>query len=137
VMKPRKTKTGEPSLRDRLSASFLRAFESDFEVHGVNVIEQMRQKAPEKYAELAARLIAVAEEPPSAGDFSKCETMQDIGRKLLEQIGLSDPDDDAIAEAVQLNDGFVSALEAIRDRASAETAEDKSFYMVDKSTVRY
>jgi hypothetical protein len=117
-MKPRKTKTGEPSLRDRLSASFLRAFESDFEVHGVDVIEQMRQKAPEKYAELAARLVAAAEPIPDKDSFANCTTMEQIGRKLLEQIGYIEPSDEDIAEAVQLNDAFVGGLEAIRDRAS-------------------
>jgi hypothetical protein len=49
-MKALKPKASEPNLRDKLSESFLRAFESDFEIHGVNVIEQLRQKSTKNIA---------------------------------------------------------------------------------------
>jgi hypothetical protein len=63
-MKPRKPKASEPSLRDKLSQNFLSAFESDFKQNGVAAIESLRQKSPEKYAEIAARLIAATEPKP-------------------------------------------------------------------------
>jgi hypothetical protein len=50
-------------------------------------------------------------------DFSHVQSMQEIGRKLLEQIGLRDPDDVSIAQAIEANDRLIAALEEIRDRA--------------------
>jgi hypothetical protein len=65
-MKRAAKKPGEqPSLIDKLGDAFVKAFEADFQVHGVEVIEQLRQKAPEKYAEIATKLIAAAEKPAS------------------------------------------------------------------------
>jgi hypothetical protein len=61
TMKARKPKSAEPSLRDKLSANFMRAFESDFETHGAEVIEQLRQKHPDRYAQIATQLIAAVE----------------------------------------------------------------------------
>ena len=46
--------------------------------------------------------------------------MQEIGRKLLQAVGFASPDDASVAEAVELNDRFVSELEAIRDRAQSQ-----------------
>jgi hypothetical protein len=113
-MKPRKAKASEPSLRDRLSANFLAAFQADFAANGVAAIEALRQKSPEKYSEIAARLIA-ATEPPSSDDFGKAQSMQDIGRGLLKQVGLHE---DAITEqmieqAIAANDALVARLEQI------------------------
>ena len=39
--------------------------------------------------------------------------MTDIGRKLLQSAGWSDPDVDSMAQAVEANDQFVARLEAI------------------------
>jgi hypothetical protein len=113
-MKARKTKAGEPNLRDKLGDAFFKAFEADFEVHGVEVIQRLREKSPEKYAELGAKLIAAAEQP-SASDFSRCDSVQDIGRVLLKQVGV---DEDAITDAmveqaVEANDAFIEQLERI------------------------
>jgi hypothetical protein len=52
----RKLKPEEPSLRAKLSTAFLEAFERDFAANGVAVIEALRNKSPDKYAEIAARL---------------------------------------------------------------------------------
>jgi len=116
-MKPKKLKGNEPSLRDKLSQSFMKAFESDFETHGVEVIEQLRQKSPEKYAEIAAKLIAAIE--PKADGFDDCNDMESIGRKRLRQVGV--PEYDATAEMVQealaAQDIFIAKLQAIRDEA--------------------
>ena len=45
--------------------------------------------------------------------------MQDIGRKLLQSVGLSSPDGASVAAAIEASDAFVAALEAIRDRVQA------------------
>jgi hypothetical protein len=47
----------------------------------------------------------------------------DIGRKLLQSIGFSEPDDVSIAAAVEANDEFIAKLETIRDRAQTLTIE--------------
>jgi len=112
-MKTRKPKTNEPSLRDKLSHNFLRAFESDFETHGVNVIEQLREKSPEKYAEIASKLIATTE--PKADGFEQCKDMESIGRRLLRSVGLED-EDAATPAMVQ------AALDA-QDRMISELAK--------------
>jgi len=106
----RKPKTAEPSLRDKLSAHFLEAFEADFAAHGADVIEALRNKSPDKYADIAARLIA-ATEPPSDG-FESAQTMQEIGLRLLKSVGCPEgvATDDMIARAVELNDQFVADL---------------------------
>jgi hypothetical protein len=114
--KQQKSGNGQ-TVRDKLSANFMKAFESDFETHGVEVIEQLRQKSPEKYAEIAAKLIAASE--PKADGFDDCNDMESIGRKLLRQVGV--PEYDATAEMVQealaAQDIFIAKLQAIRDEA--------------------
>jgi len=82
-MKTPKPKPG-PRLRDKLSESFLRAFVSDFEDNGPDVIEKLRTRNPAKYCEISARLIAT-NEPESGLDFKSAKTMQDIGLKCLSQ----------------------------------------------------
>jgi integrase len=60
----------------------------------------------------------VVDQPPNSSvDFSSANNMQDIGRKLLQSIGLASPSELDIAEAIEANDVMVAALEAIRDRA--------------------
>jgi hypothetical protein len=79
-MKRTTKKPGEtPNLVDKLGDALLTAFQADFEVHGAKVVEQLREKFPEKYAELAAKLIAGAEQPASPGDFSRCRSVEEIG----------------------------------------------------------
>jgi hypothetical protein len=41
--------------------------------------------------------------------------MQDIGRKLLQSVGFSEPDDVSIQAAIEANDAFIERLEAIRN----------------------
>jgi hypothetical protein len=84
-MKARKAKG---SLRERLSQKFLEALEADFKVHGAIALEKMRESHPERYAELAGKLIMTTAEPDGPMDFSKCNTMEDIGLKLLQSTGL-------------------------------------------------
>jgi hypothetical protein len=43
--------------------------------------------------------------------------MTDIGRKLLQSIGFSEPDDLSIRAAIEANDRFIDELQAIQRRA--------------------
>jgi hypothetical protein len=70
----RKAKTAEPSLRDKLSAAFLEAFEADFAENGIAAIQQLRAKSPEKYREISARLIAATE--PQQNGFDNSQSLQ-------------------------------------------------------------
>jgi hypothetical protein len=56
-------------------------------------------------------------------DFNTANSMQEIGCKLLQSIGFAEPDDVSIAEAVELNNGFVRGLEAIHQRAQQRLIE--------------
>jgi hypothetical protein len=114
VKKPRKS---EPGPRDKLSKAFLEALSEDFAVNGPAVIERMRETHPERYAELAGKLI-MATEPPSGG-FEECQSMQEIGLKLLKSVGVDEAaaTDDMIEAAIVANDKFIARLEAIRDKA--------------------
>jgi hypothetical protein len=121
-MKPRKSKSTTPSLRDRLSDNFMKAFEADFAAHGVDVIEQLRLTAPDRYAAIATQLIASVE--PPAGIFDKAQSMQDIGRGLLQQVGLTDPSEAQIEMAIKANDELVAKLEMIVALGVSEEIEE-------------
>jgi hypothetical protein len=56
-------------------------------------------------------------------DFNSAQSLQDIGRKLLQSVGFKEPDDVSIAAALVLNDTFISGLEQIRDKAQTLTLE--------------
>jgi hypothetical protein len=42
--------------------------------------------------------------------------MREIGQKLLQGIGLKEPDNDSIQQAIAANNEFVAKLEAIKER---------------------
>jgi hypothetical protein len=63
-MKSRKPETKEPSLRQKLAENLLRDFHNDYAAKGKAALETLREKSPEKYCELGARLIAAAEPKP-------------------------------------------------------------------------
>ena len=50
-------------------------------------------------------------------DFAQAQSMQDIGKKLLQSVGFKDPDDVSIAAAIELNDTFVDGLQRIHQQA--------------------
>jgi|SRR6516162_1325481 hypothetical protein len=109
---PRKPSSqGTP--RIRLSASFLESLEKDFEKHRDEVIEALRKKSPRAYAELLGRLVMTADSPEGGGGFKNCQSMEDIGRRLLKSVGLPEPDEAAIQAAIEANDTFVARLQAI------------------------
>jgi hypothetical protein len=117
AMKPNKLKSSkEPSLRAKLSAAFLEALEMDFREHGKQVIERMRESHPERYCEVAAKMISTIDQP-DPNSWESAQSMQDIGRKLLQSVGTPDDaiTDQAIEDAVAANDEFIAKLELIRD----------------------
>jgi hypothetical protein len=110
--KPSQQKQGTPRLR--LSAAFLESLEKDFEAHRDEVIEALRRESPKAYAELLGRLVMTAD-PPAEKAFANCNSMRDIGHRLLVSVGVSEPSDDMIDLACAANDVFISSLEKIRD----------------------
>src|SRR5262245_22056325 len=67
----------------------------------------------------------VSDNSTAPQDFNSAESMQDIGRKLLQSIGFASPDDASINEAVEANDRFIDELQAIHQRAQALTLEQQ------------
>jgi hypothetical protein len=65
-----------------------------------------------------AKLLNIGEQPSrNPQDYKAARSMQDIGQKLLQSVGFASPDDASIAAAIEANNTFVQALEAIRDQA--------------------
>jgi hypothetical protein len=108
---PRKIKSSEENPRTRLSGDFLRALADDFKQHGAEIIAKMRETHPERYAELCGKLIQTVE--PKEGGFKDCNSMQDIGRRLLISVGYAEPDEASIQAAIEANNVFVARLQAI------------------------
>jgi hypothetical protein len=77
----------------------------------------MRESHPERYAELAAKMIMAAEPPERKDGFGSDTSMEAVGRRLLQSIGVIEPTDSQIEQAIAANDEFIGQLEAIRDRA--------------------
>jgi len=103
------------------TVGFVADLQADWNEHGKEVIEELRTEAPAKYAEILGRL-AVAERlsPAEKIDFNEAKSMRDIGLKLLQSVGFSEPDEDSVQAAIKANDDFIAKLEAIRDRAAQE-----------------
>jgi hypothetical protein len=112
-MKPKSKPKQEPSLRTKLSQSYLEALEADFRLHGKAVIERMREKDPVRYAELAARMIMTSEPLADKNDFASANSMHEIGERLMQSVGCEKPTEEQIAEALVLNDTFVAGLESV------------------------
>src|SRR5262249_13361675 len=71
-----------------------------------------------------ARLLNIMpDEAPKPIDFAKANSMQGIGRKLLQSVGFASPDDLSIQAAIQANDAFIARLEEIRRKAQGLTIE--------------
>jgi hypothetical protein len=125
-MKPRKTNSNGTSSKAKPEASLveqlgmpLRDFVADFKLHGKSALEQVRLESPSKYLELASKLAAlVATLKPPQSAFHDANSMQDIGRKLLESVGTDNAaiTEDMIQEAVAANDRLIAQLESIRDK---------------------
>jgi hypothetical protein len=116
----RKQKAGEPSLLNQLSKP-LRDFVTDITENGAEALRKVREESPAKYLELSTKLlpliIALNPETPTA--LSDCQSMADIGARLLRSIGVDEEavTEDMIDRALEANNEFISRLEQIRDRA--------------------
>jgi hypothetical protein len=118
-------KKEEESLLEQLSGP-LRDFVVDFKTHGKTVLEQVRQENPAKYLEMASKLAAlVAALRPEPDGYSKADSMQDVGRKLLLSVGADETmlTDAQIEQAIAANDALILQLEAIRDAAGYSSEE--------------
>src|SRR5262249_7735387 len=66
----------------------------------------------------------IVDQPPNTSiDFKQAKSMQDIVRKLMQSVGIPEPSNDLIQQAIEANDAFIARLEAIRDRAQTLTIE--------------
>jgi hypothetical protein len=118
-MKARKAKPTEPALIDELNKP-LRDIVNDIKAHGLDALQTVREKSPEKYLELATKLLPlVAALNPGVSELAEARSMEDIGVQLLRSVGLTDDqmDGELIAQAIAANDRFVAALEEIRDKS--------------------
>jgi hypothetical protein len=70
-----------------------------------------------------AKILNLTNDQPRPLDFATANSMQDIGRKLLQSIGFAEPDDASIAAAIEANDAFIERLEAIRNEAQGLTID--------------
>jgi hypothetical protein len=73
--------------------------------------------AEKAIAEVRGLIIKNVNVNSDAIDFNQANSMQDIGRKLLQSVGFSEPDDVSIQAAIEANDAFIERLEAIRNAA--------------------
>ena len=70
-----------------------------------------------------AKILNIIDAPKPNTDFATANSMQDIGRKLLQSVGFSAPDDASVQAAIEANDAFVAKLEAIRHAAQGLTID--------------
>jgi hypothetical protein len=71
-----------------------------------------------------AKILNIGEQQsPNPQDYKAARSMQDLGRKLLESVGFTSPDEASVAAAIEANDAFVTKLEAIRDAAQRLTID--------------
>jgi hypothetical protein len=58
-------------------------------------------------------------------DYNTCNTMQEIGCKLLQSVGFAQPDDASVERAVAANHRFVAELEGIKADAERLLIEQR------------
>jgi hypothetical protein len=73
----------------------------------------MRKDNPTKFAEMVARL--VPPDPVPVSPFANTNSLEDLGRELLEAVGLSEDliTDDLIQQALRAHETFTKRLEEI------------------------
>lgn len=96
------------------------ALQADFELNGVKALEQMREKSPERYTELAAKLI-IAVETPAGHSLKDAQSLEELSERLLLSLGVAKEAITAemIEAAKQANNTFVSTLEQIAGTTNA------------------
>jgi hypothetical protein len=58
-------------------------------------------------------------------DFTAAQSMQDIGRKLLQSIGFASPDDVSIQAAIEANHAFIDQLQRIYQQVQGRIIDNK------------
>jgi hypothetical protein len=116
----RKSKS-EPSLLAQLSKP-LRDFVDDITANGADALRAVRERDPAKYLELSTKLLPliVALNPEAPSALSDCQSSADIGARMLQSLGCSEPTEAQIQAAIKANDMFIAELEAIRAKAEGE-----------------
>jgi hypothetical protein len=66
-----------------------------------------------------AKILNIVAEEQRPTDIKSAKSMHEIGKRLLQSVGLSSPDDVSIAAAIEANDRFIADLETIAARAQA------------------
>jgi hypothetical protein len=74
---------------------------------------------------LAKIFLRIDEQETNKIDFQSANSMREIGERLLQSVGFASPDDESIEAAIQENDKFIAALEAIRDKAQPLMIEQR------------
>ena len=59
----------------------------------------------------------------SQTDLTQCRSMAEIGTKLLQSVGLPEPDDASVQLAIKANDTFIRTLEQIAAQAQGLTVD--------------
>ena len=79
--------------------------------------------AEKAIAEVRGIIVKNGNPNPNKIDFNSAQALQEIGRKLLQSVGFSEPDDVSVARAVELNDTFIDGLQQIYQDAQGLTLE--------------
>jgi hypothetical protein len=79
--------------------------------------------AEKAIAEVRGIIVKNGNPNPNNIDFNTANSMQEIGRKLLQSIGFKEPDDVSIQRAVEANDTFIDTLQRIYQRAQELTLD--------------
>lgn len=79
------------------------------------VWQLVKEKWPAKYLELKIKKAALQAtlKTPNPLDPTNAQSMLEIGKLLLQSVGLSEPSDEQIGQAVAVNDQFIKDLEDI------------------------
>jgi hypothetical protein len=117
----KKPKLDETDIRRDLTASFVTKLRDKWFQVGDQVLDELAAKQPEKFALIVSQV--VPREMLLAGgrgDFSECQSMSDIGRKLLLDVGVEELaiTEAMITRAVELNNNFTDQLQAVAAGAS-------------------
>src|SRR5262245_7707594 len=106
--------------RHDLSNDFVRMLSEDWQQNGKASLERVREKTPDRYCELIAKV--VPKEMLIASDHLPADangpiTSKDIANRLLADVGLSHPSDQDRNRALRAYDTLIASLESIRDQA--------------------
>jgi len=103
--------------RHDLSNDFVKALADDWKQHGIKTIERVREQTPERYIETISKIVPremlLASDRPA--QTNEVKDSKEIADRLLADVGLDLPSDNARERAIRAYDEFILALEAIRD----------------------